>query len=103
MAEFWNVSTRPRTRNGYGLTIEKTQGNAEELERPFLFLPDTEAVYRVWRRIIVEHRIHGVQVHAARLAAILYAYGLTHILTLNTTDFARFTGLTAVHPGSVSS
>jgi predicted nucleic acid-binding protein len=99
MTEFWNASTRPRGRNGFGLSIEKTQTNAQEIERSFTYLPDTEAVYRQWRRLVVAHRISGVQVHDARLAATMYAYGMTHILTINTSDFARFGELTAIHPG----
>ncbi len=52
------------------------------------FLQDNRAVYREWRRLVVEHRISGVQVHDARLAAAMYAHGLTHILTANTGDSA---------------
>ena len=52
------------------------------------FLPDNRAVYREWRRLVVEHRIPGVQVHDARLAAAMYAHGQTHILTANTEDSA---------------
>jgi hypothetical protein len=43
----------------------------------------------------------GVQVHDARLAAAMYVHSVSHILTLNVTDFERFSGLTAVHPGSI--
>jgi len=31
----------------------------------------------------------------------MLAHGLTHILTFNTADFARFDGITAVHPAAV--
>jgi predicted nucleic acid-binding protein len=64
-------------------------------------LPDNEAVYREWRRIVVEHAVKGVQVHDARLAASLYIHGVGYILTLNVADFSRFRGLTAVHPSNV--
>jgi hypothetical protein len=30
----------------------------------------------------------------------MYVHGVGHILTLNVMDFSRFSGLTAVHPGS---
>ena len=101
MAEFWNASTRPRERNGFGLTVEEAETNAQEIERSFTFLADKEAVYREWRRIVVQHRISGVQVHDARLAAAMYAHGITHILTFNGPDFSRFRGLTAIHPNQV--
>jgi predicted nucleic acid-binding protein len=99
MAEFWNASTRPKERNGFGLTIEETERNAQEIERSFVFLADNEAVYREWRRIVVQHRVSGVQVYDARLAAAMYVHGITCILTFNGSDFGRFEGLTAIHPG----
>jgi predicted nucleic acid-binding protein len=71
------------------------------IEAGMNFLPDSEAVYREWRRIVVAHRVAGVQVHDARLAAAMYVHGVTHILTLNVADFSRFEGLTAVHPETV--
>jgi len=101
MAEFWNASTRPIERNGFGLTIEETSSNAQEIERSFIFLADDEAVYREWRRIVVQYSVSGVQVHDARLAAAMYAHDITHILTFNGSDFNRFEGLTAVPPNEV--
>lgn len=101
MAEFWNVCSRPKESNGFGLTVDETENNARQIERAFTFLPDNEAVYREWRRIVFEHRVSGAQVHDARLAAAMYAHNLTHILTFNGSDFARFAGITAVHPDSV--
>ena len=101
MAEFWNASTRPIERNGFGLTVEEAENNAHEIERSFVFLADTEAVYRQWRRIVVQHRVSGVQVYDARLAAAMYAHEITCILTFNGSDFNRFAGLTAIHPKQV--
>jgi predicted nucleic acid-binding protein len=101
MAEFWNASTRPKKRNGFGLTVEETERNAQEIERSFTFLPDTEAVYREWRRIVVQYGVSGVQVHDSRLAAAMYAHRITHILTFNGSDFNRFAGLIPVHPEEV--
>jgi hypothetical protein len=43
----------------------------------------------------------GVQVNDARLAAAMRVHRLSHILTLNVADFSRFSGLTAVHPGTI--
>src|SRR5580658_3233655 len=63
MAEFWNASTRPIERNGFGLTVEEAEANAREIERAFVFLADSEAVYREWRSLVVRHRVSGAQVH----------------------------------------
>ena len=101
IAELWNAMTRPVQRNGLGLTPAETEREVLAIEAGMNFLPDSEAVYREWRRIVVAHRVAGVQVHDARLAAAMYVHGVTHILTLNVADFSRFEGLTAVHPETV--
>ena len=36
-----------------------------------------------------------------RIAALMLAHGVTHILTLNPTDFARYSGITAVTPQEI--
>src|SRR5262249_55194644 len=101
MAEFWNAMTRPRERNGFGLAAADADREIQAVERGMALLRDGEAVYREWRRIVMQHGVLGVQVHDARLAAAMYVHGVSHILTLNVTDFVRFNGLTAVHPGNV--
>jgi predicted nucleic acid-binding protein len=97
-AEFWNVCTRPRERNGLGLDITEAERRLFLIERQLLLLPESEATYAEWRRIILECRVMGVQAHDARLAAVMYANHVSHLLTLNPRDFGRFAGLTAVHP-----
>ena len=66
------------------------------------FLPDNERVYSIWRQLVIANNVRGVQVHDARLAAIMQAYGLTHILTLNQPDFLRYTDIQvdSSQPGS---
>jgi len=102
IAELWNAMTRPVTRNGFGLTVDEAEREVQAIEAGMSLLPDSEAVYREWRRIIVQYTVSGVQVHDARLAAAMYVHGVNHILTFNMTDFNRFDGLTALHPGSLS-
>ena len=101
IAELWNAMTRPEERNGLGLTVAEAERQVRAIEAGMSFLPDGEAVYREWRRIVVQYGVLGVQVHDARLAAAMYVHSVSHILTLNVTDFERFSGLTAVHPGSI--
>jgi predicted nucleic acid-binding protein len=97
-AEFWNVCTRPRERNGLGLTLSETDRRLQLIERQFQLLPEVEATYAQWRRIVTECGVSGVQVHDARLAAAMNVNHVTHLLTLNPRDFNRFTGMTPVHP-----
>jgi len=97
-AEFWNVCTRPRERNGLGLSARETDRRLRLIEQQFLFLPETEATYAEWRRIVMECGVSGVQVHDARLAAVMNVNDVSFLLTLNPRDFERFAGLTPIHP-----
>ena len=97
-AEFWNVCTRPRDRNGLGLSLHETDRRLQLIEQQFLFLPESEATYAQWRRIVMECSVSGVQVHDARLAAVMNVNNVSHLLTLNPRDFQRFAGLTPIHP-----
>jgi len=101
IAELWNAMTRPLARNGLGLAVADAEREVRAIEAGMSFLPDSAAVYREWRRIVLQHGVLGVQVHDARLAAAMYVHRVSHILTLNVTDFSRFSGLTAVHPGNL--
>jgi predicted nucleic acid-binding protein len=101
IAELWNAMTRPATRNGFGLTVTEAEREVRVIEAGMIFLPDNEAIYGEWRRIVVQHSVSGVQVHDARLVAAMRVHGVSHILTLNVTDFSRYGGITVAHPSSV--
>ena len=90
LAEFWNVSTRPANRNGFERTLLDTNLLLQELELLFPLLTDSPAVYRVWRRLVVDYDVSGVQVHDARLVATMLVHDVKHILTFNTQDFTRY-------------
>jgi len=94
--------TRPANRNGYGLSPENALIRAEQIETKFRLLPDNLAVHKEWRRLLVDYRVCGVQVHDARLVAAMLVHGVKRILTFNTKDFARFDGIEAVHPQDLS-
>jgi predicted nucleic acid-binding protein len=101
IAEFWNVCTRPKDRNGFELSIPEANQRVEFIERTMTFLPDNEQVYSIWRRLVTANGVRGVQVHDAHLVAIMLAYGLSHILTLNQPDFLRYAGIQPVHPNQM--
>jgi hypothetical protein len=63
IAELWNTMTRPQLRNGFGLSIQDADREATLIEAGMELLPDGAAVYREWRRLVVQHAISGVQVH----------------------------------------
>ncbi len=62
IAELWNVMTRPVARNGFGLTGAEAEREVRAIEAGVSLLPDNEAAYREWRRIVVQHAVSGVQV-----------------------------------------
>ena len=102
LAEFWNASTRPLDKNGFGLSVAETDRLARVIERDFEFLPDSREVHDRWRSLLVAHNIQGVQVHDARLAASMYVHAVGQLLTINVRDFRRFDGLRIVHPADLS-
>lgn len=102
IAELWNTMTRPVERNGLGLSPEEAEREVSAVEAGMSLLVDSEAAYREWRRIVVKHRISGVRVHDARLAAAMHVHGVEHILTFNVADFSRFEKISALHPDAVT-
>ena len=102
-SEFWNVSTRPVVRNGYGLDITAAEAALGIIEREFPLLPEHPQTYATWLRLVVAYGVSGVQVHDARLAAAMLAHGVTHVLTFNVADFGRYApeGLAAIDPATI--
>lgn len=103
VAEFWNVSTRPTDRNGFGLTPDETDELLQGLEQSFPLLLDSSNVYAIWIGLVVDYDVSGVQVHDARLVATMLVHDVKHILTFNTQDFVRYApeGIVAVDPAAV--
>lgn len=101
LREFWNVATRPGSVNGLGLSVVQTDALARQIETAFDLLSDTDAMHTLWRRLVVEHEVRGVQVHDARLASLALAGECQAVLTLNDPDFRRY-GVEALHPRDVS-
>src|SRR5271157_5854120 len=90
LAEFWNVCTRPASaRGGYGLSVDETDRRLRLVERLVTVLGDTHAAYLNRRRLVKDHAVIGVKVHDARLVALMLAHGVTHLVTLNASDFHR--------------
>ena len=98
LSEFWNVCTRPVASNGFGLSIAATDDCARLLESKLHLVPDSESVHHVWRKIVVDQQVSGLQVHDARIVATLRANGIDQLLTLNAKDFRRYPGLAVERP-----
>lgn len=101
--EFWNVATRPAKNNGFGFTVSDTDFFLRLIERIFPLLPDDSNVHKEWRKLVLNFGVSGVQVHDARIVAAMLVHQVTHILTFNTADFARYSnvGIVAVDPKTI--
>ena len=101
LIEFWAVATRPIIDNGLGLTVAQAEQELTKLKALFTILPDTADILPEREQLVVRHQVLGKQVHDARLVAAMKVHNVTHLLTFNTSDFKRFTGIVAVSPSSV--
>jgi predicted nucleic acid-binding protein len=102
LIEFWRSATRPLERNGLGMSLIEAESEIQRLENLFPILPDIPEIYPEWKRIVIEYGVMGVNVHDARLVAVMLANGITHILTFNISDFKRYGNkITPVHPNTL--
>ncbi len=101
LGEFWNASTRPADKNGFGLSVAETDRLTRVIEKHVELLPDTKEVHDRWRFLLVQHNVVGVHVHDTRLAASMYVHGVARLLTINVRDFRRFDGLRILHPSEL--
>lgn len=102
LMEFWAVATRPASANGLGLSPDQAALELEAIEQVFELLPETAEVYPAWRKLVREVGVSGRQVHDAHLASTMLAHGIPRILTFDVSDFARYPGITALDPATVS-
>ena len=65
------------------------------------FLPETPEIFPAWRKLVLRHRVSGIQVHDARIVAAMTIHQVNMILTFDLDDFKRYTGITVVHPAQV--
>ena len=98
IVEFWNVATRPKDKNGLGMSTQKAQSEILKLETIFTLKLDLPDIHKQWFNLIVNYEVKGVNVHDTRLVAFALVHGLTHILTFNVKDFKRYQEITVVSP-----
>lgn len=93
LIEFWAVASRPVTANGLGMTTAQADAELSRILMLFPLLPDTSAIFGIWRQLVVGAGISGKPTHDARLAAVAQVHGVDCLLTFNTGDFLRFSAL----------
>jgi predicted nucleic acid-binding protein len=102
IAEFWNVCTRPATaRGGLGLADDETLRRLQALESIVTVLPDPIDLYPRWRSLVTTQVVRGVQVHDARIVAFMMGHSINDLLTLNASDFLRYTQIKVATPANV--
>lgn len=96
--EFWVVATRPAAANGLGLETEDARNELLRLSPTLRLLRDERSIYEVWQALVVEHRVMGKRAHDARIVAAMIRHGVSHLLTFNGSDFARYPSIAVVDP-----
>ena len=98
LIEFWNVTTRPVGNNGFGWTPVKADRELTRLESLLTILPDSQGIYREWRKLVLANSVRGKQVHDTRIVAAMNVHQIQHLLTFNDKDFRRFSRIILVNP-----
>jgi predicted nucleic acid-binding protein len=98
LAEFWNVSTRPIDKNGYGVSIERVSKRLAVIELVCEVVTEDDRSFRAWKGLLTAHAVTGVAVHDARLASVMLCHGVSTVVTFNERDFRRFSGIAAITP-----
>jgi predicted nucleic acid-binding protein len=100
-AEFWAVATRPVNVNGLGYTPEYTDEFVNDFLGTYGFLPDRNDTFGFWHGLVKKYAVSGKPTHDAKLVVLMQAHQLEQILTINTSDFARYSEIKATHPKQI--
>ena len=100
--EFWVVATRPTTNNGLGLSVAECTNELVKLKASFPILNDMPTLFAEWEAIVSTFSCHGKVAHDARYVAAMRTLGVSHLLTFNVGDFARYSTLTILDPNVVA-
>jgi predicted nucleic acid-binding protein len=97
LREYVAVVTRPQTfSQPIAAAMVATQIRA--FEQRFRVADDTGGVTTALLFLMQQVALGGKQVHDANIVATMHVLGVTHLLTHNTADFARFAHLIVVMP-----
>jgi predicted nucleic acid-binding protein len=101
LIEFWAVATRPADKNGLGWTTSRTEIEIDALTSRFGMLGDRNAILPIWRSLVSTHEVKGKNAHDARIAAVMSAHGVEHLLSFNGDDFKRVPHVRVLKPEAV--
>jgi len=101
LIELWVVATRPVGVNGLGWSIEQTRQVIDQLIDRFPLVEEGPQIFSTWLSFVTENKIKGKRTHDARIAAVMSVSDISHVLTLNPTDFSGFSGVSVVWPQDI--
>ena len=73
------------------------------IQELFRLLRDERGIFSIWDQLVLSFGVKGKQAHDARLAAAIQRHGVTHLLTFNISDFARYSFMVVISPADVAS
>lgn len=97
LREYLAAATRVAI-TGRGSPIADILKNFRLFRTAFTVLADSPLVLDHLDRLVSSIAVAGKQVHDANIVATMQAYGIRHLLTHNTADFARFAHIITVMP-----
>lgn len=101
LIEMWVVATRPTDVNGLGWSTTYTRNVIDQLMQRFPIVEEGPQLFLTWLDIVSTNKILGKRTHDARIAALMKTTAISHILTLNPSDFSNIPGITVVHPQNI--
>ncbi len=99
--EYWVVATRPAAENGLGLSVTAAKADLADIQTIFPPFRDERRILEHWEQLVSDFVVEGKNAHDARLVAAMQRHAVSHILTFNEKDFARFTMITVLTPQGV--
>jgi predicted nucleic acid-binding protein len=78
--------------------VAEAQVEIDALMPDFKLLRDERTIFDYWYWLVLQHDVKGKQVHDARIVAAMLRHEISHLLTFNAPDFARYSGITVVEP-----
>ena len=99
--EYWVVATRGLPLNGLGLTPAQARLAVDEFTTNLTLLLDERGIFANWIALVTDNSVAGKLAHDARLVAAMARHGITTIVTFNSGDFARFSGISVQEPKQV--
>lgn len=95
--EFLATLTRPQV-FAYPTSTTSLRAEVELFTRQYHIAEDNAEVTERLLQIVGSVPVGGKQVHDANIVATMQVYGVTHLLTHNVSDFARYSQLITVVP-----